>query len=101
MEGYRDTRNECKRKPYTYGIFCASQIIDIRSNGNIKGKILIKLFKSYPAFKRKPYWGNYFLNPWILFSTIGLGETKIRKYVKYQEEKERREERDQQEFGLF
>jgi len=39
------------------------------------------------------------------YSAIGLGETKIRKYVKYQEEKERREEkrreRDQQEFGLF
>jgi hypothetical protein len=37
----------------------------------------------------------------MLCSAIGLGETKIRKYVKYQEEKERREERDQQEFGLF
>jgi len=42
------------------------------------------------------------------YSAIGLGETKIRKYVKYQEEKERREEkreRDQQGFapyrGLF
>jgi NMD protein affecting ribosome stability and mRNA decay len=36
---------------------------------------------------------------------MGLGETKIRKYVKYQEEKERRVERDQQGFdpyrGLF
>ena len=52
------------------------KIIDIRSNGNIKGKILIKLFKSYPALKRKPYWGNYFFNPWILCSAIGLGETK-------------------------
>jgi putative transposase len=32
---------------------------------------------------------------------MGLGEIKIRKYVKFQEEKERRAERDQQEFGLF
>jgi len=30
-----------------------------------------------------------------------LDENKIRKYVKYQEEKERQEEGDQQEFGLF
>jgi len=35
-----------------------------------------------------------------LCSTIGLGETKIRKYVKYQE-KERREERDQQGFAPY
>ena len=34
-------------------------------------------------------------------STIGLDENKIRKYVKYQEEKERQEEGDQQEFDLF
>jgi hypothetical protein len=30
-----------------------------------------------------------------------LNENKIRKYVKYQEERERKEEGDQQEFGLF
>jgi len=34
-------------------------------------------------------------------STIGLDENKIRKYVKYQEEKEKSEESGQQEFGLF
>ncbi len=50
---------------------------------------------------RKAYWGNYFFNPRILRNAMGLGETKIRKYVKFQEEKERRAERDQQEFGLF
>jgi len=32
---------------------------------------------------------------------IGLDENKIRKYVKYQEEREKKEESDQQEFGLF
>jgi len=30
-----------------------------------------------------------------------LDENKIRKYVKYQEEREKKEESDQQEFGLF
>jgi len=34
-------------------------------------------------------------------STIGLDENKIRKYVKYQEDRERQEEIDQKEFGLF
>jgi putative transposase len=69
--------------------------------GILKGKTAIKLFKSYPALKKKPYWGNHFWSRGYCISTIGLDETKIRKYVKYQEERERQEEGDQQEFGLF
>lgn len=26
----------------------------------LKGKLAIKLFKSYPGLKKKPYWGNHF-----------------------------------------
>jgi putative transposase len=69
--------------------------------GMLKGKIAIKLFKSYPGLKRKPYWGNHFWSREYCVSTIGLGENKIRKYVKYQEEKEKSKEDEQQEFGLF
>ena len=69
--------------------------------GMLKGKTAIKLFKSYPALKRKPYWGNHFWSRGYCVSTIGLDENKIRKYVKYQEEREKIEEGDQQEFGLF
>jgi len=54
----------------------------------------------YPAIKEVPL-GKPLLEPWICVSTIGLDEYKIRKYVKYQEEREKREESDQQEFGLF
>jgi len=28
--------------------------------GILKGKIAISVFKSYPALKKKPYWGNHF-----------------------------------------
>jgi len=28
--------------------------------GSIKGKIAIKMFKSYAMLKKKPYWGNHF-----------------------------------------
>ena len=28
--------------------------------GTLKGKIAIKLFRSYPKLKQKPYWGNHF-----------------------------------------
>ena len=28
--------------------------------GTLKGKTAIKVFKSYPGLKKKPYWGNHF-----------------------------------------
>ena len=70
----------------------------------LKGKIAIKLFKSFPTLKKKPYWENHFWSRGYCVSSTGLDEAKIRKYVKYQEEKEKKEkkeESEQQEFGLF
>ena len=53
--------------------------------GLLKGKMAIKLFKTYPNLKRKPYWGNHFWSRGYFVSTIGLDEDLIRRYVKYQE----------------
>jgi len=69
--------------------------------GILKGKTAIKLFKSYPVIEEKPYRGNHFLSRCYCVSTIGLDENKIRRYVKYKEEKERLEESERQEFGLL
>jgi putative transposase len=69
-----------------------------RMMGILKGKTAIKIFKSYPALKQKPYWGNHFWSRGYCVDTIGLDEEKIRKYVKYQEDQERKE--DQQEFNF-
>jgi len=69
--------------------------------GMLKGKTAIKLFKSFPALRKNPYWGNHFWSRGYCVSSIGLDENKIRKYVKYQEEREKKEESEQQEFGLF
>ena len=69
--------------------------------GVLKGKTAIKLFKSFPRLKRRPYWGNHFWARGYCVSTVGLDEEKIRRYVKYQEENERREESEQQEFSPF
>lgn len=66
--------------------------------GILKGKTAIKIFKSYPALKKKPYWGNHFWSRGYCVDTIGLDEEKIRKYVKYQEDQEKKEE--QQEFNF-
>ncbi len=63
-----------------------------RLMGILKGKTAIKIFKSYPQLKKKPYWGNHFWSRGYCVDTIGLDEEKIRKYVKYQEEQERKEE---------
>ena len=51
--------------------------------GILKGKTAIKLFKSYPGLKSKPYWGNHFWSRGYCVSTVGLNEDMIRRYVKY------------------
>ncbi len=67
--------------------------------GTLKGKTAIKIFKSYPQLRTKPYWGNHFWAKGYCVDTIGLDEDKIKKYVKYQEEQERVEEQQRLDFG--
>jgi putative transposase len=64
--------------------------------GTLKGKIAIKLFKSYPKLQQKFYWGNHFWARGYFVSTVGVDEDMIRKYVKYQEKEEKRVEENQQ-----
>jgi putative transposase len=59
--------------------------------GILKGKLAIKIFKSYPELKKKPYWGNHFWARGYFVNTVGLDEKIIRRYVKYQEEEEKKE----------
>ena len=67
--------------------------------GTLKGKTAIKIFKSYPQLKVKPYWGNHFWAKGYCVDTIGLDEDKIKKYVKHQEKQERLEEQQRLDFG--
>jgi putative transposase len=69
--------------------------------GILKGKTAIKIFKSYPGLKKKPYWGNHFWSRGYCVTTLGMDEEKIRKYVKYQERNEREAEEQASNFGLF
>lgn len=69
--------------------------------GLLKGKLAIKLFKSYPKLKQKPYWGNHFWARGYFVSTVGVDEDMIRRYVRYQEDRERREEQQRSSFDLF
>jgi len=45
--------------------------------GILKGKIAIKLFKTYPKLKEKPYLGNHFWVRSYFVSTVGLYEEMI------------------------
>jgi len=67
--------------------------------GTLKGKTAIKIFKSYPQLRTKPYWGNHFWAKGYCVDTIGLDEDKIKRYVKYQEKQERIEEQQKLDFG--
>ena len=69
--------------------------------GFLKGKLAIKVMKSYPRLRKKPYWGNHFWARGYFVSTVGLNEELIRRYVKYQEEQERREETERRDYDLF
>jgi putative transposase len=60
--------------------------------GILDGRSAIRVFEQFPHLKRKPYWGNHFWAPGYCVDTVGLDEKMIRKYVKFQENKERHEE---------
>jgi putative transposase len=68
--------------------------------GTLKGKMAIKLFKSYPSLKTKPYWGNHFWARGYFVNTVGLDEEMIKRYVKYQEKEERKSEEEQRKFDF-
>ena len=68
--------------------------------GILKGKLAIKLFKSYPKMKKKPYWGNHFWARGYFVSTIGIDEEVIKRYVKHQEKEEKRIEEQQHRFDF-
>ena len=69
--------------------------------GMLKGKTAIKIFRGFPFLKNKTYWGNHFWSRGYCVSTIGLDETKIRKYVKYQEQKEKKKKTNRKNLASF
>ncbi len=69
--------------------------------GTLKGKLAIKLFKTYPKLKQKPYWGNHFWSRGYFVNTVGIDEDMIRRYVKYQEGEDMKEENQGRDFDMF
>ena len=55
--------------------------------GFLKGKLAMKLFQEQKQLSKK-YWGRHIWARGYCVSSIGLDEEKIKKYVKWQQEKE-------------
>ena len=68
--------------------------------GTLKGKLAIKLFKSYPKMKQNPYWGNHFWARGYFVSTVGIDEDVIKRYVQHQEKEEKLIEAQQHTFDF-
>ena len=62
--------------------------------GYLKGKLAIRLFNQYEQVRRR-YWGQHLWSRGYCVSTVGLDEEQIRKYVRWQEEREKRDEAHQ------
>lgn len=60
--------------------------------GYLKGKLAIKLLQRYGKLG-KQLWGRHLWSRGYCISTIGIDEEQIRKYVKWQEDKEKDVER--------
>jgi putative transposase len=50
--------------------------------GILKRKTAIKIFKSYPQLRTKPYWVNHFWSKGYCVDTIGLDEEKNKNILK-------------------
>ena len=57
--------------------------------GFLKGKLALKLFQEQKNLTRQ-YWGRHLWARGYCVSTIGLDEERIRKYVKWQQEREQK-----------
>mgnify|MGYP000142885156 FL=1 len=55
--------------------------------GFLKGKLALRLFDRFPQL-RKRYWGQHVWSRGYCVSTVGLDEERIKKYVKWQNQKD-------------
>jgi putative transposase len=55
--------------------------------GFLKGKLALRLFDHFPQL-RKRYWGQHVWSRGYCVSSVGLDEERIKKYVKWQNQKD-------------
>jgi putative transposase len=57
--------------------------------GYLKGKVAIRLFNHQRELTRR-YWGKHFWSRGYCVSSVGLNESQIKKYVKWQQERDQK-----------
>ena len=65
--------------------------------GYLKGKLALRIFDRYEKLGKR-YWGRHLWSRGYCVSTVGLDEEEIRKYVKWQEDRDREIEQSQLRF---
>ena len=80
---------ECSAWPCALGRHDPTKVSVSELCGRLKGQTAMKLFHQFRQLKKKPYWGNHFWAKGYCVDTVGLDADMIRKYVRYQEEKEK------------
>lgn len=64
--------------------------------GYLKGKLAIRMFQRYEKLGKR-FWGRHLWGRGYCVSTVGIDEERIRKYVRWQEEKDKETEKFQAE----
>jgi putative transposase len=62
--------------------------------GYLKGKLAIRMFQRYEKLGKR-FWGRHLWGRGYCVSTVGIDEERIRKYVRWQEEKDKETEKFQ------
>ena len=74
--------------------YCVSRVLGI-----LKGKGSIQIFRKFAGL-RKRYYGQHYWSRGYAVTTVGLDEETIRKYVRWQQQKDREEDAAQLKFPL-
>ena len=69
--------------------YCVSRVLGI-----LKGKSSIQIFRKFVKMRKK-YYGQHFWSRGYCVSTVGLDEEMIRKYVRWQQQKDLEEDASQ------
>ena len=62
--------------------------------GYLKGKLALRVFDKHPEIKKR-LWGGKLWSRGYCVSTVGIDEDKIRKYVRWQEQRDKHQESQQ------
>lgn len=62
--------------------------------GYLKGKLAIRMFQRYEKLGKR-FWGRHLWGRGYCVSTVGIDEERIKKYVRWQEEKDKETEKFQ------